>query len=155
LVEEAQQRGHDRLAPEQLQQIEARYDEIIAKGKTHHPLPERPPGKRGKLKKSKQRNMLERLDKHKESTLAFIHDFAVPFDNNLAERDLRMMNVKQKVSGTFRTQGGAQRFARIRGYISPVKKHRGNVEGHSRCVNGEAVSIRVELLYLNSTTLRL
>lgn len=127
LVDEAQQQGKLQLAPEQLQQIEARYDEIIAEGKKHNPLPERPPGKRGKLKKSKQRNMLERLDKHKESTLAFIHDFGVPFDNNLAERDLRMMKVKQKVSGTFRTQGGAQRFARIRGYISTVKKHRGNV----------------------------
>jgi transposase len=127
LVDEAQQQGRLRVDSEQLQQIEARYDEIIAEGKKHNPLPERPPGQRGKLKKSKQRNMLERLDTHKESTLAFMHDCNVPFDNNLAERDIRMMKVKQKVSGTFRTKIGAQRFARIRGYLSTVKKHRGNV----------------------------
>jgi transposase len=74
LVDEAQQQGNVRLAPEQLQQLEARYDEILAEGKQQNPLLERPPGKRGKLKKSKQRNMLERLDKHKDSTLAFMHE---------------------------------------------------------------------------------
>lgn len=65
LVDEAQQQGRLHLAPEQIQQIEACYDEMIAEGKTQHPFPERPPGTRGKLKKSKQRNMLDRLDTHK------------------------------------------------------------------------------------------
>jgi transposase len=78
-------------------------------------------------KKSKSGNLLNRLSLYKQQILAFMNDFDVPFDNNLAERDIRMTKVKQKISGTFRSSSGADYFARIRGYISTMKKQSKNI----------------------------
>lgn len=125
-VEVAKSEGKDRLDPEPLQKIENRYREILQGARADIPPPLRT-GKRGRIKKTKQQNFIERLLHHKESVLAFAHDFTVPFDNNLAERDIRMMKLKQKISGTFRSLQGAQYFVRIRGYISTVRKNGGNV----------------------------
>jgi transposase len=73
--------------------------------------------------KSKARALAERLRDRTEEYQRYMVDFAVPFDNNAAERDLRMVKVQQKISGTWRTLIGARRFARIRSYISTVRKH--------------------------------
>lgn len=107
---------------------EHRYAEILRQGFEVNPLPERLcPNRRGRKKQSPARNLLDRLHRHQAETLTFMHDFRVPFDNNLAERDLRMVKLKGKISGTFRSRLGADTFCSIRSYISTVRKQGGHV----------------------------
>jgi len=75
-----------------------------------------------KLKRTKAQNLLLRLDERQEEVLRFAHDFRVPFDNNLSERDLRMIKLQQKISGCWRTRQGAERFLAIRSYLSTARK---------------------------------
>ena len=99
------------------------YDRILAAALAQNPLPEHDGTKKGKPKRGKTRALIDRLHRHKDKFLLFFHDFNVPFDNNQAERDIRMIKVKQKVSGCFRTMEGANEFTAIMSYIGTARKH--------------------------------
>ena len=101
-----------------------RYRKIIEEGEVECPAPIRAEGekKRGRLKRSKARNLLERLKKFEEDVLRFMENEIVPFSNNQGERDLRMTKVHQKIAGCFRSSEGSKFFCRIRSYISTCKK---------------------------------
>jgi len=120
--------GQTALAPARIAHYHQQYERLLQQGFSANPTPETPPPKkRGRNKQSPPKNLLDRLQKYQQETLAFISDFRIPFDNNLAERDVRMMKVKQKISGTFRTQRGARLFCDIRAYISTVRKQRQSI----------------------------
>lgn len=128
-VDDAKARGQKTLDANLVQWFEERYQVLIQAGLDANPLAELLPDAvkpRGRPKQSPAKNLLDRLQ-HQDQVLAFMYDFRVPFDNNQAERDLRMMKLKQKISGGFRSVEGAQMFGRIRGYISTLKKQGLNV----------------------------
>ena len=124
--------GKKRLGLQQEKEVLSRYDGIVLEaGKLYPPLKRKK--YRSKTRRPREspiaaaaRKLVNRLVAKRDEILFFMRDFRVPFDNNQAERDLRMLKVKQKVSGCFRTEKGAAEFCRMRSYVSTMKK-----QGHS------------------------
>lgn len=97
------------------------YQAVLEEAEKAEPPPERV-NRKGKLKRTKGRNLLERLRKHEESVLRFAVQSEVPFTNNQAERDIRPTKIKQKMSGGFRSENGTQSYCRIQSFISSLRK---------------------------------
>ncbi len=112
--------GKSNLPPKALPKILARYNKILQLADREEPPPIHRP--RGKPKQTKGRNLFDRLTKHQEAVLAFAVHQEVPFTNNQAERDVRPTKTKMKVSGCFRTEYGAEIYARIQSFVSTVRK---------------------------------
>jgi transposase len=121
-VEAARLRGDERVSAAERTVFLTRYEELLAAGLAANPPPERRLHQRGRLKQSPARNLLERLWMRQDEVLAFLDDLTIPFDNNQAEQDLRMLKVQQKIAGSFRANVGSESFARIRGYLSSMRK---------------------------------
>jgi len=126
-ADHARTQGARKLPPAQRDPLVARYRDLLAVGLAANPPPaRRRPGQRGRLAQSPARNLLERLLLGQEQVLAFLDDLAIPFDNNQAERELRMLKVQQKVTGCFRSARSADAFACLRGYVATMRK-----QGHA------------------------
>jgi transposase len=129
-VHKAREAGAHALAPHELGAFIDRYWAAVRLGLAFHrdlPKLEKKANSRGRPKQRPGHNLLERLKTFKVETLRFLADFDVPFTNNLAEQDLRMMKVKMKISGSFRTLDGAQNFARLRSVVSTARKQGCNI----------------------------
>lgn len=120
-VAQARETSETALAPARQAALTRRYQRVVQRGLRLNPA-NPPSGRRGRTRQSPARNLLERLRDHRKAVLAFMYHFEVPFDNNLAERDVRMIKVRHKVSGCFRSADAAAAFCRIRGYISTLRK---------------------------------
>jgi transposase len=120
-VDQAKGEGLNSLSLTMLDEFQQQYELITQRALEDYPKP-LPSSKRGKPKQAKSKNLLDRLILYQDQTLTFMRNFQIPFDNNQAERDIRMVKLKQKVSGTFRSPDGARDFSINRGAISTARK---------------------------------
>ena len=121
-VQVAKGSGKTKLTTRRLATFGKRYDTLTAEGKKLNPPPPRT-GKRGRPALGPAGSLLARLETHRADVLRFATDFAVPFDNNQAERDVRMVKLQQKISGGWRSNTGAEAFLDVRSYLGTARKH--------------------------------
>jgi len=127
-VRKAREKGATALAPPVIEGFVAQYWQAVRAGLAfHRALPPLKQCAKGRTKRRPGHNLLKRLKTYKNDVLRFLYDFTVPFTNNLAEQDLRMMKVKMKISGGFRTFEGASRFASLRSVVSTARKRGWNI----------------------------
>ena len=124
-VKTAKTAGRTRLESSEWLEFEHRYRDLIAAGRRAHPPPA-PTGKQGRPKLGTAGSLLRRLDIYQDDVLRFATDFSVPFDNNQAERDIRMIRIQQKISGSWRTEAGADAYLAVRSYLSTARKQHRN-----------------------------
>jgi transposase len=126
------------LSLERLAEIENSYQEIIEEGLNYYKnQPLLPSNRKGKQKQRVGKNLLDRLNDRKESILRFAYDFTVPFTNHQAERDIRMVKLRQKISGCCRTPEGGKMFCRIRSFLSTARKPTWNlIDAIADALNG-------------------
>ncbi|GHO63752.1 hypothetical protein KSC_026440 [Ktedonobacter sp. SOSP1-52] len=121
------EQGAKAVPPPERDALVLQYFEVLQRGFTEHgalalPPPGPAPKKSGRKKQSASKNLLDALLTRAEQVLAFLDDLSIPFTNNQAERDLRMIKVQQKISGTFRSEQGATAFCALRSYLSTMRK---------------------------------
>jgi transposase len=121
VADRARAAGRARVDDDARVRLRGRYRRLLADGQAANPLPQA--AHRGRARRSPAANLLARLDRHREEVLRSLDDTRVPFDNNQAERDLRMVKLQQKISGCWRTLAGAEAFLVLRSYLSTARKH--------------------------------
>jgi transposase len=126
-ADQARAQGLAALPAPALEAFRHRFDAILDHGERRNPPRTHPTGTRGRIKQSPAYNLIVRLRRRRDDVLRFLADLRVPFDNNQAERDVRMPKLKQKVSGGFRSTAGAEAFATIRSYLSTLRKQSANL----------------------------
>jgi transposase len=122
VADRAHAAGLERVDDAAKARLWARYRRLLADGHAANPPPRAQRGRRARQRRSPAARLLARLDIHQDEVLRFLDNLGVPFDNNQAERDLRMVKLQQKISGCWRTLAGAQAFLAVRGYVSTTRK---------------------------------
>lgn len=122
-ADDAVEEGKDKIDEATLQDFTQEYDKILELGFEENPPPKNKPGKPGRKAQGKARALLNRLSTYKDAVCLFLNDLSVPFDNNEAERSFRMVKVREKVGGGFRSQEGAECFVNIMSFLGTARKH--------------------------------
>jgi transposase len=150
-VEQAVAGGESQLGEEERRKFERRYEDLVRRGLELNPERTRRRSVtvgggvragRGRVAQTAARKLVARLERRRAEVLRFMTDFEVPFENNQAERDLRMVKLQQKVSGCFRTGEGAREFCRVRGLISTARKQgQGVLAALEQVLRGQQLSL--------------